>query len=263
MSSTFVIPHNIATKAGPPFPYDKKTFKGLVIFTLLIETAQSVMVMATLFRLFASGYGNTVQLNTVGLNWLTAPVLSSFVPAVTQHYFAWRIWRFSKSAVIPVIVILISLMQLAAGIAAGIKSEQVGKFSLLNEANFSRTSVWLIGTAVCDVIIAGSMTFYLRQAHTNSSIQSTRSIINKLVQLTVETGAICATFAIVEIITFLALGSTNYHLAPSGALSKLYSNSLLVHSLVNINFSETRGNVGPSEGGSGSAIEFAKISVAP
>lgn len=57
----------VACKNNAPlqFPYDKKTFKGLVIFTLLIETAQSVMVMATLFRLFASGYGNTVQLNTV------------------------------------------------------------------------------------------------------------------------------------------------------------------------------------------------------
>lgn len=97
----------------------------------------------------------------------------------TQNIHAsWRIWRFSRSAVIPVIVILvrysvkalwlssdtfslqISLMQFAAGIAAGIKSQQVGKFSLcafssvfisqlvkltfihaVNEANFSRTSV--------------------------------------------------------------------------------------------------------------------------
>jgi len=169
-------------------------------------------------------------------------------------------------------------MQFAAGIAAGIKSEQVGKFSLINQANFSRTSVWLIGTAVCDVIIAGSMTFYLRRAHTHSSFQSTRAIINKLVQLTVETGAICATFAIVEIVTFLALDKTNYHLAPSGALSKLYSNSLLValnsrthkdvssscqcttqHS-VNINFNadaESRGTVG------GTGVELSKMSVTP
>ena len=70
------------------------------------------------------------------------------------------------------------------------------------------------------------MIYYLNQSRTG--FRSTNVILAKFVRLTIETGTICATFAVLDLVFFLVYQHNNYHLAPSIALSKLYSNSLLV-----------------------------------
>lgn len=68
-----------------------------------------------------------------------------------------------------------------------------------------------MGTAACDVIITASMSYYLIRSRTG--FRATNALISKFLQITVETGLVCSAFAIIEIITFLAYGETNYHLA--------------------------------------------------
>lgn len=90
--------------------------------------------------------------------------------------------------------------------------------------------IWLGGTALCDLIIAMAMIYYLTQSRTG--FKSTNVLITKVIRVTVETGLICAAFAIIDLSFFLGYRDNNYHLAPSIALSKLYSNSLLVVSRI-------------------------------
>lgn len=69
------------------------------------------------------------------------------------------------------------------------------------------------------------MMYYLYKSKTG--FKHTAALISKFIRVTVETGLVCATFAILDLSLFLAFKTNNYHLAPSIALSKLYSNSLL------------------------------------
>lgn len=92
--------------------------------------------------------------------------------------------------------------------------------------------VWLGGTALCDVILAGSMIYYLHKSQTG--FRATTTLLSKFIRITVETGLTCATFAILDLALFLAFENNNYHLAPSIALSKIYANSLLVVSVIQI-----------------------------
>lgn len=96
----------------------------------------------------------------------------------------------------------------------------------MQEHTFQTTAVWLGAAAVNDIIIATCMIYYLHRS--NTGFRSTSTILSKFIRLTLETGLLCATFAILDLAFYCAFQSNNYHLAPSIPLSKLYTNSLLV-----------------------------------
>ncbi|KAF8916020.1 hypothetical protein CPB85DRAFT_1291128 [Mucidula mucida] len=162
------------------------------------------------------------DLDEMGWLWFSVPVMSSIISMLAQGFFAWRIWILSNRWYISASILLLSLIQGVAGIWSGISAHYVGVFSKVQTHNEVTTSVWLAGTAFCDVIIAISMMYYLNQSRTG--FRSTNLILAKFVRLTIETGAVCATFAILDLTFFLIYKHNNYHLAPSIALSKLYSN---------------------------------------
>jgi len=139
-------------------------------------------------------------------------------------FYAWRIWIIRKKAPIPIVIIILALVQAGAGIWAGGWAHQIGHFSGIQSITYKDTAVWLAGTALCDVIVATSMTYTLLTSR--SGIRSTNTMIIRIVRLTIETGATCALFAILDLIFYLRFPNNNLHLTPSIALSKLYSNSL-------------------------------------
>ncbi len=87
--------------------------------------------------------------------------------------------------------------------------------------------MWLGGAATADLLIAGSLIYYLHQSQTiNVGLSSPMYV--KVLRLIVETGLLCAVIATLDLILFLTFQDTNYHLVPAITLCKLYSNSLLV-----------------------------------
>jgi len=121
---------------------------------------------------------------------------------------------------------MISLTQGVAGIWVGVSCHFLGKFSEIQNMTYKPASVWLGGTALCDVIIAAAMLYYLMTVQTGFA--ATKLLITRVVRVTIETGFICAAFAVLDLSFYVRFPNNNYHLAPSIALSKLYSNSLLV-----------------------------------
>ncbi|KAF9045665.1 hypothetical protein BDZ89DRAFT_1007879 [Hymenopellis radicata] len=208
------------------FPKDRWWSKTIVATTYTIELLQTILATRDAFRNFGSGWGNMTDLDEVGWLWFSVPVMSSIISMLAQAFYAWRIWILSHRWYISASILVLSLIQGVAGIWSGISAHYVGVFSKVQTHNEAATSVWLAGTAFCDVIIAISMMFYLNQSRTG--FRSTNLILAKFVRLTIETGAVCATFAVLDLTFFLVYKHNNYHLAPSIALSKLYSNSLLV-----------------------------------
>ncbi|KAF8918109.1 hypothetical protein CPB85DRAFT_112786 [Mucidula mucida] len=248
--STQAIPTNIAELTGPlvlghffnwglfgaltvqsyiyylAFPRDRWLAKSIVASVYSLELIQTVLATRDAFRNFGTGWGDMTDLNEVGFLWFSVPVMGSIIGFVAQLFFAWRIWILSSRLYIPVIICLLSATQCIAGVWSGIYSHIIGVFSDIPEHTFVSTSLWLGGTALCDVIVAFSMMYYLNRSRTG--FRSTNVILSRFIRITIETGAICATFAVLDLAFFLSYRHNNFHLAPSIALSKLYSNSLLV-----------------------------------
>ncbi|KAF9003562.1 hypothetical protein BDQ17DRAFT_1355537 [Cyathus striatus] len=208
------------------FPKDTLLPKSLVGFALTLETLQTVLSTRDAFRNFGSGWGDFKDLDTVGWLWFSVPVIGSLISFTAQNFFAWRIWILSRQLYFPILIALISTTQCIFGLWVGISAHIVGFFSQFQNHSFNQTSVWLGGTALCDIIITFCMIYYLSRER--NGFRSTNVLIARVIRVTVETGLICAAFAILDLSFFLKWRDNNYHLAPSIALSKLYSNSLLV-----------------------------------
>jgi len=206
------------------FQRDKIILKTLVWSTFVLEVLGTVMITRDAFRVFGTGFGNMEPIETVGWLWFSGPVLNSIISCSAQFFYAWRIWVLSSSYWVPGAILLLACVQGGTGFYSGWFVQYVGVWSRVPEA-YRTTCVWLGGTALCDVLITGTMIYFLRRSRTG--FKATTNILDKFTRVTVETGFVCAAFALLDLAFFLAFQSNNYHLAPNLPLSKLYSNSLL------------------------------------
>lgn len=68
------------------FPRDKLLPKAIVTTTYVLEVLQVCMSVSDGFRNFGTGWGDMVDLNTVGLLWFSVPVLGSVSTFKTQFF---------------------------------------------------------------------------------------------------------------------------------------------------------------------------------
>ncbi|TCD60454.1 hypothetical protein EIP91_010048 [Steccherinum ochraceum] len=208
------------------FPKDRRSIKHLVAFMFVIELVQTVMCTRDAFREFGSGWGDLDELDDVGWLWFSIPFIEAVVSCTSQLFYAWRIWVIGGSYYIPGVITLLAFMQGVTGIYTCAFADVLHHLSEFQTKSFRSTSVWLGGTALCDIIITASMLFYLRRAKTG--YKATTTLLTRIINITVQTGLVCATFAILDLTFFIATPEQNYYFAPNLILSKLYSNSLLV-----------------------------------
>jgi len=77
---------------------------------------------------------------------------------------------------------------------------------------------------VCDIIITGSLTWYLQR--NKSGIKGTDDIVTRIIRLTVQTGMITTLWAILDLIVYLT-EANSLHLLFNLPLAKIYTNSLM------------------------------------
>ncbi|KAG7097841.1 hypothetical protein E1B28_005156 [Marasmius oreades] len=206
------------------FQNDRTAVKAIVYGVYLVETAQVFMITYDAFQNFVYGFGQPGALNKINLLSFDCCIIDGAVACVVQTFFAYRIFLLSKSKLLTGIIVLISLVQLGGAITTAAQAETDSVFSQVRE-NFIPVSLWLGGSAACDIVIAVSMTYVLSRY--DPSIRETRDLVRRIIRLTMETGSLTATVATVDLILFLS-SKFPYHVTPALALAKLYSNSMMV-----------------------------------
>lgn len=217
------------------FPRDPWLHKAIVGFVYLLEILQISLAARDAFRDYGSGWGDINGLGEVGWMWFSVPIMSAIISLTAQTFYAWRIWVLSsKKVIVPGLIMIFGLTQFVAAIYAGAHSRILGVWEEVAEHLFPVAAIWLTGTACCDLLIAGSMTYHLYWSQT--SFKQTNAMLTRLIRLTVETGAICAAFAVADLGLFIHFKYNNLHLPMCMALAELYANSLLMvlNSRVNI-----------------------------
>jgi len=109
--------------------------------------------------------------------------------------------------------------------AAGIRFVPLGDIAMFHII-YGSAATWLAGSAACDLLIAVSMVFLLSSARKRSFSERTERMITRLIRMTVETGVVTATAAILDLAFFLGTPENNLHLLMALILSKLYTNTL-------------------------------------
>ncbi|KAF8876048.1 hypothetical protein BD779DRAFT_176144 [Infundibulicybe gibba] len=208
------------------FPSDRRLTRYLVLGLYLVETLQTALITHDAFMTFVVDYGNLPTLRNAQLEGLSTPMICAIVSCTVQLFFTYRIFILSKSKLLVSVICLIALTQGGAGIAAGVQVLQIDDWSKIRLEAFVSCTIWLVGAAVCDILIAITMCYCLSRSETG--LRSTHVLISKLIRLTIETGTVTATVATIDIALFLGFPHNNYHRVPALILAKLYSNTLMV-----------------------------------
>ncbi|KIP12190.1 hypothetical protein PHLGIDRAFT_113969 [Phlebiopsis gigantea 11061_1 CR5-6] len=209
------------------FPKDRWGAKLLVAFIYLLEATQTFIITRDCFQIYVIHYGETDSLNELLLEGIMVPIFTAVVSCAVQFFYAYRLHLLFKKRYIVTAICVLSAMQLIAGVFTGIRATMIGTYSglQLSRAMQIGEGLWLIGSAVCDALIATSMIYLLLKANTHS--RTTHNLINKVVRLVIETGSLTAVMAVLSLILYYSFPGLPYHVPVATVLSKLYSNSAL------------------------------------
>lgn len=211
--------------------------KVLVSVILLLETIITVFVFHG-FWIGATQHGSNLSwVVAVGIggqqlvpdplwSFVALAPLTGLVSSLTHGFFCWRIWAVRKSMIVPALVMTLSLVQFAMVTFGGVV------YGLVPDTNVDRpmpfyVPVWLVGSLVCDSVITVYMTISLVDCSEKSGFMHTKSLLTKLIKLTIETGLVTTTAALIELILAIAFRVTMYHIALFYIISKLYANCVL------------------------------------
>ncbi|PBK82350.1 hypothetical protein ARMGADRAFT_1090403 [Armillaria gallica] len=223
------------------FPNDRRFTKYLVYGIYVIESVQTMLIAHDMFARFGYGFGDIDALTKTDFNWLTVPIMGAVVACVGQVFYAYRIFVVSKSRIIPMLVICISLTSSVAAIITGVYCFQEGNVTEMNNRKMYITAgfvslndvqIWCGASALCDILIAICMTLYLMRRTTN--FRRTRILVTKIIRLTIETGTVTAVVALLTFILFIAFPHQTFRAAPSLVMPKLYANA--VYMILNSRF---------------------------
>ncbi|KDR74371.1 hypothetical protein GALMADRAFT_157591 [Galerina marginata CBS 339.88] len=213
------------------FNKDPFRLKAVVYGTYMLETVQTIMGARSIFDSYGVGFLNPESPENVGDLWFSFPILGGIVTCIVELFYAHRILKlgnsFGYSRLAVIIISMLAFTQMGGAFALGVGMRKVMSFTRVFEL---RTRIpfiiWNGSSALCDILIAIYMTLILTR--TKSSFNKTRTIIRKIIRLTIETGTLTASIAILNIVFVVLPGRQPYYQVTSALLSKLYANTLLV-----------------------------------
>ncbi|KAH9176074.1 hypothetical protein EDB89DRAFT_2065850 [Lactarius sanguifluus] len=210
------------------FPGDRKLIKLLVYSVFLVETLQTALTGADLYYWFVSGFGNMDHLATAYVSPFDVPIIGAIVALIVQIFFVYRIWVLSRRSpwFLCLLICLFSIVAAAAGIYGGVYTHIRRKFASGRMLKILALT-WLSGNASADILIAGSLLFYLVRRRREGGHFSDHTL-SKVVRLTIETNVLTSTVGIVALLIVAIFPDKPWFTCPTAVLGKLYSNTLLV-----------------------------------
>ncbi|SJL10281.1 uncharacterized protein ARMOST_13665 [Armillaria ostoyae] len=185
------------------FPNDRRFTKYLVYGIYVIEFAQTMLVAHDAFAMYGYGFGDMDALTRINFYWLAGPIMSAVASCVGQVFYAYRIFIVSKSRIIPIFIICVSLTSSVVAMIIGIGYFKVGDTTKLNNRK------------TC--IAVGLM-------RSTTDFRRTRMLVTKIIRLTIETGSVTAVVALLSFVLFIAFPHHIFFITPGLLVPKLYAN---------------------------------------
>ncbi|KAJ6561257.1 hypothetical protein B0H10DRAFT_1154899 [Mycena sp. CBHHK59/15] len=157
---------------------------------------------------------------------LTAPLDAISIVMVStpvQLFTAWRISVITGSIVPTLLISVLSIASFGGGLLVTVFVSIRTEFAQFQSFR-GAVVLWLVCSAVCDVFITGMLTYSLYTRKTGLAVDGQ---INRIIRLTVQTGAITALAALADVLLFLAFPDTTLQFIPDFPLSKLYTIALV------------------------------------
>ncbi|KAG8731469.1 hypothetical protein FRC11_004049 [Ceratobasidium sp. 423] len=205
------------------FPRDHRWIKILVAYMFLVDTLNSIFDIGLVWKYTITLFGDTQRILVSSWWFNVEPVMTVMISSTTQGFFAWRIAKLTGQAWMGWAIVVSAVIQFFAGFATAIGTFIVKDFGRFQELR-QPVIIWLVLSALTDIVITGILSWYLHTHRTGFS--KTDDVITRLVRLTVQTGLITTVWATTDLLVYLCWAN-NMHMFFQLPLCKLYTNSLM------------------------------------
>lgn len=203
---------------------DPARLRYFVLFLVFCDTVNSIFDIGVIYEPLVLRYGTPRALERVPIMLPVAPLLTVIISASVQSFICWRIRVITKSWIIPSFICIFIFSAFAGGVATCITGSIFNKFSQFNKLD-PAVITWLGSSAVADISITISLVVSLTKRRTSN--EKTNDAIDRIIRLTIHTGAVTAIFATLDVVLFVAIPDSTFNFVFDFALTKLYTNSLL------------------------------------
>ncbi|KAJ7034043.1 hypothetical protein C8F04DRAFT_1395710 [Mycena alexandri] len=203
---------------------DARWIRYFLLYLFLVETVNLAVEIGVIYEPLIVRYGTQNALITSPLFLPGVAISLVAVSTPIQLFTAWRISVITESIVIPLLISVLAVVSFAGAVLVTIFVSIRNEFEKFQSFSWA-VIIWLISSAIVDVLIAAKLTHSLTIRRTGFSAMDGQ--INRLIRLTVQTGAITAIVALVDVILFLAFPHTTLQFIVDFPLSKLYAICLL------------------------------------
>ncbi|KAJ7469934.1 hypothetical protein B0H11DRAFT_1387183 [Mycena galericulata] len=185
---------------------DPLVIRSTVALLAFFTTVHSVFLAMRNYKEFVLLFGNFEGQNSIAYETNVAVCSEFLVAFIAQMFYASRIWILSNQDwryVTP--VILLALLQLAAGIAQTVEISNAHHYSELESIGATQATQ-AVATLACDVAITGILSHMLRRARIG--VRRTDSVLDKMILYAFSRGAMTSLLALLQFIFFIAMPGT-------------------------------------------------------
>ncbi|KAH0582353.1 hypothetical protein H2248_010302 [Termitomyces sp. 'cryptogamus'] len=183
------------------FPDDRWLLKTFVGVTWVLELIHAIVITHTIYYYSVIRYGDrraVLELTTAGD---IAVFMTAIIGPAVQGFYAHRIYILSSHWIIPAIVWLLCFLRFMSTLTLGaITRGTLDTLASQHEWQWLFVTT-LVLSASTDVLITASLCYYL-WPHRGATFRRTKTIIDKLILWTIETGLVTSCGTTIQLILF-------------------------------------------------------------
>lgn len=171
-------------------------------------------------------FGNEDITDFIPISIALGIAFTGLVGFIVQAFFTHRVFRLSNNRVLASILIVMTVVRLAAAFVTTIEMMRLRSFGALLDQFAWSISLGLALSSALDLFLSASLSFYLRSNKTGFGTQMDR-IVSAIILYTINTGMLTSMMTVSTLICWLVIPNNYAFLAMHFAVSKLHANSLL------------------------------------
>ncbi|KAI1783577.1 hypothetical protein LXA43DRAFT_1131211 [Ganoderma leucocontextum] len=206
---------------------DSAYMRYFVTLLFILDTVSMILNVDGLYEYVVTDFGNPLQLLQIPATLAFENGVTVLIGTLTQCFFAHRLWALSdRHVMLTSSIVILALCSCGPGIAISVHLYTNNNVLSLGSVEIRVLAGFANGLSViCDVLIAAALTYYLNSKRTG--FKRTNSIINRLIIIAVNRGALTAICQACHMITTIAFPGRFIFLPFALLDGKLYCNTLL------------------------------------
>lgn len=186
------------------FTSDGPALKITVSAISLIQLGQFVCIISILWTMTVSTYGDPSRLNILPLAADLTIMLSGFTVFIVQSFYAFRLWKLTRSIFLPILCEMISMVAQISMLILSVRAISMTDLTTFIDSQIVLIALCWIARGVCDLITTAGVAWTLKKKRV-SDFSEMVTTVDRLIYWTLETALITSLMSITMTILFIVM----------------------------------------------------------